>query len=319
MWRSKRWHQITGAGDSSSQVEDSMNNVASSPKLVRGARELSTAAYKDIVVHLDGTAEDDIRLAHAERLAGQCDARLTGLFTNVLPDPALYIGEFGTSLIGQLTETAVKEGDAIKWRLEQRFARLGVANELRRIQGFPGQVEHAVASEARWADLFVASCPYGDALDRWRSVIEGVMFAGGRGLYLVPHDSKSPAAIGTVLIGWVDSRQATRALTEALPLLRLATQVRLVTVQETAHGRLGGAEALVDIAAHLGRHGVEATVSVLSSPDTPAAALLDEAHRISADLLVIGAYGHSRFREWILGGVTEDLLATADLPLLMAH
>lgn len=296
-----------------------MNNVAVSPKAVRGARLLSAAAYKDIVVHLDGTAEDEIRIAHAERLAEQFGARLTGLFTNVLPDPALYIGEFGTSLIGQLTETAVNEGDAIKGRLEQRFARLGVVNELRRIQGFPGQVEHGVATEARWADLFVASCPYGDTLDRWKAVIERVIFSGGRGLYLVPHDSKPRPAIGTVLIGWVDSCQATRALTEALPLVGLATHVRLVTVQETAHGRLGGAEALADIAAHLGRHGVKATVSVLSSPDAPAVALLDEAHRISADLLVIGAYGHSRFREWILGGVTADLLATADLPLLMAH
>lgn len=292
-----------------------MNEIAA----VARSRLQSVGAHKDIAVHLDGTQEDGIRLAHAESLAAQFGARLTGLFTNVLPDPALYVGEFGTSAIGQLTEAAVKEGDATKPRLEQRLASLGVANELRRIEGFPGDVEHAVATEARWSDLFVASCPYGDGLDRWRPMIERVMFDGGRGLYLVPRGTRPRAAVKTVLIGWVDARQATRAVAEALPLIGLATQVRLVTVREAAHGRLGGAEALADIAGHLGRHGVEVTVSVLSSTETPAAALLDEAHRISADLLVVGAYGHSRFREWVLGGVTEDLLAGADLPLLMAH
>lgn len=284
-----------------------------------GSRSLSVGAYKDIAVHLDGTQEDEIRLAHAERLAEQFGARLTGLFTNMLPDPALYAGDFGTSAIGQLTESAIMEGDAIKGRLAQRFAALGVANELRRIEAFPGEIERAVASEARWSDLFVASCPHGDQLDRWRSLVERVMFDGGRGLYLVPHGVKPSAAIKTVLIGWVDSCQAARALAEALPLIGHATQIRLATVREAAYGRMGGAEALADIAGHLRRHGIDAIASVLSSEDAPAAALLDEAHRIAADLLVVGAYGHSRFREWVLGGVTEELLASADLPLLMAH
>ncbi|HEY5795909.1 MAG TPA: universal stress protein [Bosea sp. (in: a-proteobacteria)] len=296
-----------------------MNNVASLPKAGRGARAPVSAACKDIVVHLDGTAEDEIRLSHAEHLAAQFDARLTGLFTNVLPDPALYIGEFGTMALGQLTEAMAKEGDAVNSRLEQRFALLGVTNELRRIETLPGNVDYAVAAEARWADLFVASCPRGDQLDRWRPMFERVMFDGGRGLYLVPPGAKAKPAIETVMIAWVDSCQATRALAEALPLLKLAKRVCLATVQETAHGRLGGAEALADVAAHLSRHGVEASVNVLSGLDEPSVALLDEAHRISADLLVAGAYGHSRFREWILGGVTENLLATADLPLLLAH
>jgi nucleotide-binding universal stress UspA family protein len=296
-----------------------MNNVASSSEAAAGTRSLSTGAYRDITVHLDGTEQDEIRLAHAEQLCALFGARLTGLFTNMLPDPGIYSGDFGISALGQLTEAAIQDGNATKQKLEQRFARLGVANELRRIDAFTGSIEYAVATEARWSDLFVASCPDGDELDRWRSTIERVMFDGGRGLYLVPRAVKPRSAIRTVLIGWVDARQATRALAEALPLIGLATQVRIATVQEAAHGRMGGAEALADIAGHLGRHGIDAVAEVLSDPGMPAAALLDEAHRISADLLVVGAYGHSRFREWVLGGVTEDLLVSADLPLLMAH
>jgi nucleotide-binding universal stress UspA family protein len=76
---------------------------------------------------------------------------------------------------------------------------------------------------------------------------------------------------------------------------------------------------MVDVAAHLARHGIETTVTIVPPKEKVEAALLGEAHRISADLIVCGAYGHSRFREWILGGATHDLMHHSDVPLLMAH
>lgn len=132
-----------------------MNTVTSSSDAT-GTRSLSTGAYKDIAVHPDGGEQDEIRLAHAEQLCVLFGARLTGLFTNMLPDPAIYSGDFGISAMGELTEAAIEEGNATKQKLEQRFARLGVANELRRIDAFPGVIEQAVANEARCSDLFVA-------------------------------------------------------------------------------------------------------------------------------------------------------------------
>jgi nucleotide-binding universal stress UspA family protein len=123
----------------------------------------------------------------------------------------------------------------------------------------------------------------------------------------------------TILVAWVDSRQSARAVAEAMPLIAQASQVHVVTVREQAHGRMGGAEVLADITAHLTRCGASVTANALQTETTPADALLDEARRISADLIVAGAYGHSRFREWVLGGVTADLLTSSPLPLLLAH
>ena len=136
---------------------------------------------------------------------------------------------------------------------------------------------------------------------------------------MVPQGQLPRAAIETILVGWIDSREAARAVAEALPLLGLASKVELAYVGGPQSGRFGGAERLADIATHLDRRGVRTSVSVLPVNDTAATALLDEAHRISADLIVSGAYGHSRFREWVLGGTTRDLIGASDLPLLMAH
>jgi nucleotide-binding universal stress UspA family protein len=290
----------------------------SSDKLAQASAPRAPAC-RDIAVHLDGSPGDEARLAHAEALAVRCTARMTGIFTNLLPDPALFAGDLGISGIGPFIDAMTAEGDVSEQRLRQRLALLGPEHELRRLDEFPGLLEQAVASEARWNDLFVATCPRDDGHARWRSLIESVMFDAGRGLYLLPPGAALRSPIATVLIGWTDTRQSARAVAEALPLIAGAAHVHIVTVREKAHGRMGGAEILADISAHLARHGVEVTAAVLDTQTTPSDALLDEAKRISADLIVVGAYGHSRFREWVLGGVTADLLDSAPVPLLMAH
>jgi nucleotide-binding universal stress UspA family protein len=280
-----------------------------------------SARYRDIMVHLDGTAEDEVRLAHAETIVAPLGAHLTGLYTNMLVDPALYSGEAGVVALAELDQQARDEGKATLAKLTQRFARLSVESELRKIEARPGpRFWNAVATEARLADLFIATRPHGHATaQRWGHVIESVIFQGGHGLYLVPPGVKPREAIRTILVGWLDTREAARAVAEALPLMTAATSTELVCVRDSSDGRFGGAEALADIAAHLARHGVWTTVSILPMGNTTANALLGEAKRISADIIVTGAYGHSRLREWILGGVTDDLLRNSDLPVFMAH
>jgi nucleotide-binding universal stress UspA family protein len=301
-------------------MESIMNQVVQTSGASTVDRQKRTVGYKDVLVHLDGTTEDEVRIAHAEALAVRFQAHLTGIYTNVLPDVGLYAGEFGGAVIGDLTDEASREGDATQARLIQRFSRLGVPNDIRRVENIAALIDRMVATEARWGDLFVGSCPSGTAeLERWSALIETVMFEGGHGLYLVPRGLKLRQELRTVLVGWVDTREAARAVAEALPLLGHASQVYLASVQEPDRGRLGGAEILADIAAHLDRHGITTTVSLLPDRDTPAAMLLAEAHRVSADMIVTGAYGHTRLREWILGGATSDLLQTSDLPILMAH
>ncbi|HLW90925.1 MAG TPA: universal stress protein [Roseiarcus sp.] len=277
------------------------------------------AGVKDIIAHLDGTAEDEIRLAHAEALASLFEARLTGVYTNRLPDIGDYPSPVGAMAYVELERQLREDGRAAQARLAERFAKLGVANELRKIEAMPGDLRREVATQARSADLFVATCPPSAGASNWTSVIESVLFESGRSVFFAPEKIGPREAIRTVVIGWVDAREAARAVAEALPVLRAATATHLLSIEEAdASGKR--LPALAAIAAHLDRHGVTVNINMMSdAPRGAAAAILEEAHRVSADLIVTGAYGHSRLREWILGGATRDLIEQSDIPLLMAH
>ena len=290
--------------------------VANKPQ---NASAQTIVGYKDIMTHLDGSPEDEIRLGHAEGLAALFGAHLTGIYTNMLPEAIAYSAELGTSAIYELEQRLRQQGEAKAKKLVERFTRLGVANEVRKFEDLPGFLRHSVAREARWADLFVVSCPRDTDDRQWGPMVESVLFESGHGVYLIPPGRLVRDAIRMIVIGWVDSREAARAVTEALPLLRLATAVHIVGVKETKNEAASSAP-LSDIAAHLDRHGVATTINMAPASDkSVASVLLDEAHRVSADLIVTGAYGHSRFREWLLGGATRELLQNSDIPLFMAH
>jgi nucleotide-binding universal stress UspA family protein len=285
----------------------------------RDATAQGVAGYKDIMVHLDASPEDEIRLSHAETLATLFGAHLTGIYTNMLPEAIAYSAEVGASAIYELEQRLRQQGDVRARALTERFKRLGVPSELRRIEELPGLLRHGVAREARWADLFIATSPRESDERHWSAMVESVLFESGHSVYLAPSGTRPRTGIRSVVVGWVDSREAARAVTEALPMLRAATTVHIVGVKETKKD-IAGFAPMTDIATHLARHGVSATVDLAPASDKSVAnVLLDEARRVSADLIVTGAYGHSRFREWLLGGATRELLQKSDIPLLMAH
>src|SRR5579872_875333 len=213
-----------------------------------------TTGYKDILVHLDGTPEDETRLAHAEALACAFDAHLTGLYTNRLPDIADYGAPVGIMAYAELEDRLRAEGAIVQKRLAERLMRISAPNELRKIEAAPDDMRRAVATEARLADLFVASCPRG-AGRQWSFAVEEALFEGGRGVLLAPEGVKPREAMRTIVIGWVNAREAARAVAEALPLLQRAGLTEIVCVEEGATG-LDRALARSDIAAHLDRHGV---------------------------------------------------------------
>jgi nucleotide-binding universal stress UspA family protein len=277
--------------------------------------------FKDLMVHLDGTDEDEVRLAHAESIAVRFGAHLTGLYANPLPEyAAAFAGEPGFTAmeaVVELEEQARKEGELVLARLKERFARVDAPNEVRRLAAQASEIPRLGASEARWADLFVVSAPYrssdaavGDDL------LEAVLFGAGHAVYAVPPRAKVRDETYAVVVAWEDTRESARAVAEALPFLTRATNTRIVMVD----GENGAGDAAIDIAAHLDRHGVNVEVVAIEAAErTVAQALLDEARKMSADLIVMGAYGHSRFREWILGGATREMLETSEVPILMAH
>lgn len=269
--------------------------------------------FKDIVVHLTGSVEDEVRLAYAETVGERFEAHLTGLYVHVLPE---VVGAYSGGMVGMDVwyEQSNDRAKETLQRLAERFQRLRLPNDVRQLDVLSGTAGQALAAEARTADLFVATRPYGDPADEVHMEVS-VLFGSGRACLFVPPKGVAPKNFGTILVAWNGSREAARAIAEAMPLLKAATQVVVASIGEESEVEFGG-----DIARHLSRHGIAAVIgTVKASMEGPGDALLGEARRIGADLLVMGGYGHSRFREWILGGATRHVLASAEIPVFMAR
>lgn len=278
---------------------------------------------KDVCVHLDGTAEDEARIAHADMIAGLFDAHLVGVFTNRIAEmafPPADLGDPGAMILTEMIADSRRRGDEVEARLRRRCAQLPVLSELRRIDEADFPLTWAVSSLARATDLFVMSRPWGpDTERRWPGLAEDVLFDGGRAVYLVPPGNRRAVAPTNILIGWSETREAARALNEALPFLQRAGTVTLVTVEEHGASQRSGEAPEADIARHLDRHGVKVELRHAGGWERAADGLLNEARLSGADLLVVGGYGHSRFREWVMGGNSRAIMTQCPLPVLMAH
>jgi nucleotide-binding universal stress UspA family protein len=271
---------------------------------------------KDIAVHLTGSAEDAVRLHYADDLARKFGAHLTGLYAHTLPELISYTDPSGSAFLRELIEQSNKEGDTVAARLTEQMSALGSYTELRRLDVFPGEVGKALAGEARVADLFVATRPYGGPASP-AHIEEAVLFGAGRPCLFLPPQALREARMSTVLVGWKATREAARAVADAMPILQQADTVVVVMVSE-GNGSLGS-EPGADIGRFLSRHGIKAEIrSTTGAPDV-GTALLREAQAQAADLIVMGGYGHSRLKELVLGGATRDVLVGAPIPVLMSH
>ncbi|WP_445503515.1 universal stress protein [Microvirga sp. G4-2] len=280
---------------------------------------------KDILVHLDGTSRDEERLQHAEAIASVSQAHVTGLFTNPLPDMPLIApmdaGAAAAEILVSLTDEARGTGDRLQKKLTDRMARFSVPNEIRRIDGMPGEIPSAAAKEARWADLFIMSRPYDtDGSEQWDSLFEAVLFEGGRSILIVPPQHRPADTIRRVLVCWRNTREAARAVAEAVPFLEKATKITILVVDPDQEKTDGNSQPTADIAKHISRYGAPVEVTIAQSQGRDVSdVILEQARRTSADLIVMGGYGHSRAREWIIGGATRNTLSTSEFPILMAH
>jgi nucleotide-binding universal stress UspA family protein len=151
-------------------------------------------------------------------------------------------------------------------------------------------------------------------------VVEQALFSSGRPVLVVPHSGRFEAVGRTVLIGWNASREAARAANDALPLIAGAESATVLVVNPSEAPGGDGAEPGAAIALHLARHGLRATAEHVVAPQVDdGEMLLNQAADLGADLLVVGAYGHSRLRELVLGGVTRTLLRQMTIPVMMSH
>lgn len=171
---------------------------------------------------------------------------------------------------------------------------------------------------ARLRDLTIVPVPEGEFVDQWYA--ESIIFGSGRPTLIVPHIRKraDPFAIDTVVVAWDFSRPAARAVADALPILQKAKRVCVVTVANEKI--IDSKRSSAELAKHLARHGVNVVLDTVDAAGRGIGEVLDSyVTSRNADLLVMGAYGHSRIRDFLLGGATKSLLARPPLPLFLSH
>lgn len=278
---------------------------------------------KDILVHLDATARSATRLELAIDLARRHDAHLTALHVVDIGMPLIAMADGGggaalAGLIDQMRDTGLADASTIEAAFRERIRREGMQGEWRQAEGM---VAEMVTLHARYADLVIVGQDDPDGPGTATVGLAGdILFGAGRPVLVVPYAGSVTSTGRRVLVGWNAGREAARAVNDALPLISMADSACVLTVNPRigvgGHGEQPGA----DIALHLARHGATVTVEHRVAPDAPDAdLLLNHAADINADLIVIGAYGHSRLREFVLGGVTRTILKQMTVPVLMSH
>lgn len=277
-------------------------------------------AYRDVLVVADDTPECTQRMQFAARLAARHEAHLIGMM--------LRYGQ----TYAERTEAYVVAADEKRRRAAEDAAHVRIREELElqaRAAGVPfewysaeGEPVRTVSLFCRHADIAVIgqSVDRPGALGTVRDLAELVALASGRPVVTVPR-SGAPAGAGErVMVAWDAGREATRAVADSLPVLQRAEQVLIYSVDPEERGDRHGDLPGVDLARHLARHDINAKVETVSGSDADAGdMILNRIAEAGIDLLVMGAYGHTRIRELWLGGVTRQMMRNMTVPVLLSH
>ena len=271
--------------------------------------------FKDIAIHLTGSDADQRRIAAAASIAQMFDAHLCCLQVHEMAEVLAITDPSGSAYLQDLILQSAERAAEIGVGLRAALAATSLRHTLSRLDTYPGAAGDALADRVRLSDLFVGTRPYGDPLGQ-HAIEEAVLFKSGRPCLFLSPFQPSPPDLSRIYVAWKNTREAARALADAMPLLKRARQVVIGIIEEhPASSTIAG----VDVGRLLSRHGVHADIrNAPAGPDT-GATILDEAWKAEAGLIVMGAYGHSRFREWLLGGATRHVLSNAPVPVLVSH
>lgn len=277
---------------------------------------------KTIAVSLVDIERQDNIMNAAFSLASVHDAHVLGVYTIPNPHGIGFPASYG-AISTEIDHSRYFEEnlDGVKDRFEDLARRNGVRAEWRRVNGDTGLLADAMLKHAPYADLIVAGQVNSSTNTTIESdFVERLILESGRPVLVIPNIGDY-ASVGTkVLIGWNATREALRAAFDAVPLIREAERVELLWANARDEPEIAGDLPGAELATVFSRHDIKILAKSISAPDlSPADALLNEAADSGADLIVIGAYGHSRLREFVFGGVTRTLLQNMTAPVLMSH
>ena len=274
-------------------------------------------SYQTLMVHLQLGHPNTAVLQAAKQIAQRCHAAVIGI---IVGQQTLMIYGQGYQLVDffDREQTILEEKIATeKLLFEAAFKEHGKPVNWLSIVTMEPAVDYVVAHSSR-ADLIITGASPSDFYEGPNYAnASGIVMQSGRPVLAVPTNAQA-FKLDNMLIGWKETREAKRAIADAIPLLQLATQVIVFEIvakdnQESA------AERLNEVVIWLKSHGIAATALVSVATDTDAAQFIAIAKKYDADVVITGAYGHSRFREWVLGGITNELLQNANFNSFVSH
>jgi nucleotide-binding universal stress UspA family protein len=275
--------------------------------------------FKDILVNLTPNRPQDPAADYAISLASEFGSHLTGLAFALEPAiPASAMGGIAGDVIDHaIAESEQHASEAIA-RFEAAAKKQGLLSEKRRITALLADAANRFGQIARHFDISVVMQPDPDNNAGNDLFVESALFGSGRPVVVVPYIQKGPLKLNHVVCCWDGSMTAARAIGDALPILAKAKTVELLIVTAAGEGR--HEELGADMATHLARHKLSVTLQRITSENIDVGnAILSYAADRTADFLVMGGYGHSRWREFLLGGATKRILSSMTVPTLMSH
>jgi nucleotide-binding universal stress UspA family protein len=277
--------------------------------------------FKTIVAVIQGEKDEDRLLDCVLPLANHFKSHVIGVHAE--PMPVAYTTPMGfpdAEFIHISSERNEKRAAELGQRYSARCLAEGISGEWRSLESFSGDSALSSLASARCADLIVAvqSNPDGDSISS--ANLEGLLFEAGRPVLFVPYAASVTGTFRKVLIAWNGSREAARAVFDALPFIMDADEVEVLVVDAEDDEEQDATVAAADIAASLGRHGVHVTVVNEKSAGLSIGTVIENhAAEAKPDMIVMGAYSHSWLREFLFGGVTRTLLHSMPVPTFMSR
>ena len=276
--------------------------------------------YKTVLVHCDAGKTTPKCLAVAAEVAQKFDARLVALHARApFEMPTFYEESFSMGPLVEAHEERVKADQAVsRGYFDTAMKGKALTSEWRESDG---RADDVLVVNARYADLVVVgqNSP-DDPFTTPDNLPEAVAMAGGRPTLVVPHTGAGKPIGKNVMLCWNASRESARAASDAMPFLKAAQKVIVLVVEPRTTDAGHGAEPGADVATWLAKQGVKVTVQREIAPDADVGSvILSRAADHDVDLIVMGVYGHSRLREWAMGGASRAMLAGMTVPVLMSH